>query len=180
MTVCIWKASQPSGNAKIGYKIDSPPWLMGSLDSGSHCIPQYAVFLFSFLKLNSLQIKSFQSLLLESVCAFILRAGSRTLSTWTLKFLHVSSVHHCDWGFLNCVDLSLPPVLCEFKPIADVCILKMAEDGLSAYSASSYSHVPSSVINFLLCLHHGSSFGIQGQVDGWPWHVEFQEFGVGI
>jgi hypothetical protein len=32
-------------------------------------------------QLNAPQIKFFQPLLLESVCAFILRAGSRTLST---------------------------------------------------------------------------------------------------
>jgi hypothetical protein len=31
--------------------------------------------------ISSLQIKSFQPLLLESTCVFILRAGSRTLST---------------------------------------------------------------------------------------------------
>jgi hypothetical protein len=43
--------------------------------SGSPCIPQYAVYLFS-----SLQIKSFRPLLLESTCVFIPRAGSRTLS----------------------------------------------------------------------------------------------------
>jgi hypothetical protein len=44
--------------------------------SRSPCIPQYAVFLFSYLK-----IKVFQPLLLECVCAFILRAGSGSLST---------------------------------------------------------------------------------------------------
>jgi hypothetical protein len=32
--------------------------------------------------------------------------------------------------------LPLPLVLCLFKPVAHVCTLKMAEDGLSASSAS--------------------------------------------
>jgi hypothetical protein len=33
-----------------------------------------------------------------------------------------------------------PPVLCLLKPIAHVCTLKMTEDKLSAYSASSHLH----------------------------------------
>jgi hypothetical protein len=57
---------------------------MGPLVSGSPCIPHYAVFLFS-----SLQIKSFQPLLLESFCTFILRVGSRTLSTWNSCLCHL-------------------------------------------------------------------------------------------
>jgi hypothetical protein len=47
-------------------------------------MPHHAVFLFS-----SLQIKSFWSLLLESTCAFILRAGSRTLYTWNSCVCHL-------------------------------------------------------------------------------------------
>jgi hypothetical protein len=42
--------------------------------------PICSLFLLS-LQINSLQIKYFRPLLLETVCAFILRAGSRTLST---------------------------------------------------------------------------------------------------
>jgi hypothetical protein len=42
-----------------GYKTHSPPLPMGSAVSRSPCILQYVVFLFSFLQLNSLQIKSF-------------------------------------------------------------------------------------------------------------------------
>jgi hypothetical protein len=57
----------PLRHAKIGYKAHSLPWPMGSLVSGSPCISMYAAFLFSFLQLNSVLIKSFQPLLLESV-----------------------------------------------------------------------------------------------------------------
>jgi hypothetical protein len=74
---------------KLGYKTHSPPLPTGSLVSGSPYIRQYAVFLFSFLQLNSLQIKSFRPLLLESACAFILRAGSRTLSIWNFCTCHL-------------------------------------------------------------------------------------------
>jgi hypothetical protein len=54
----------------------------------AHGITCFQVFLFSSLQINSLQIKSFRPLLLESVCAFILRAGSRTLSTWNSCACH--------------------------------------------------------------------------------------------
>jgi hypothetical protein len=71
----------PQAIQKYAIKPTPHPDSCGSLVSGSPCIPQHAVFLFSFLQLNSLQIKSFRPLLLESVYAFILRARSRTLST---------------------------------------------------------------------------------------------------
>jgi hypothetical protein len=55
MPLCIWKASLPSGNAKIGYKTYSPPWLTGSPVPGPPVFPN---------------MKSFQPLLLESVLSF--------------------------------------------------------------------------------------------------------------
>jgi hypothetical protein len=55
------------------------------------------------------------------------------LSAWSIRT-------HLWLGLLNYAYLGpLSPVLCLLKPIAHVCILKMAEDGLSAYSASSHS-----------------------------------------
>jgi hypothetical protein len=48
----------PQAMQKLAIKSTPHPGL-GSLVSGSPCIPQYAIFLFSFLQLNSLQIKSF-------------------------------------------------------------------------------------------------------------------------
>jgi hypothetical protein len=71
---------------KKAIKTQSPPWPRGPLVSGfwSHCIPHYAVFLFF-----SLQIKSFQPMLLESTCAFILIVGSRTLNTWNSCTCHL-------------------------------------------------------------------------------------------
>jgi hypothetical protein len=73
-SVCTQETSLPPGNAKKAIKPNPQPDLQEV--SRSPYILQYAGFLFS-----SLQIKSFQPLLLESACAFILRAGSRTLST---------------------------------------------------------------------------------------------------
>jgi hypothetical protein len=75
----------PQAMQKKGYKAQSPTWPTGPLVSESLCIPHYAVFLFS-----SLQIKSFWPLLLQSACAFILRAGSRALSTWNSCMCHLS------------------------------------------------------------------------------------------
>jgi hypothetical protein len=89
MPVCIWKASLPSGNAKIGYKTHSPPRPTGSPVYKSPPHSPICSLSLSFLQLNSLQIKSFQPLWLESVVyAFILRAGSRTLSTWNSCACH--------------------------------------------------------------------------------------------
>jgi hypothetical protein len=50
-------------------------------------MPHHAVFLFS-----SLQIKSFQPLLLESTCAFILRVGSRMLRSWNSCACHLYTI----------------------------------------------------------------------------------------
>jgi hypothetical protein len=44
---------------------------------------------FSSLLFSSLQIKSFRPLLLEPACAFTLRLGSRTLSTWNSCSCHL-------------------------------------------------------------------------------------------
>jgi hypothetical protein len=89
--------SAPRQCKKKAIKPHSPPWPTGSLVSGSPCILQYAVFLFS-----SLQIKSFHPLLLESACAFIPRAGSNTLSTWNSCVCH------------RCINLTLKH--CQTKP----------------------------------------------------------------
>jgi hypothetical protein len=70
---------------------------MGSPVSGSPCSLQYAVFLFSFLQLNSLQIKSFRPLLLVCLC-FHSQSGLK--SPEHLKSLHMSSMHHIQ-GFLG-------------------------------------------------------------------------------
>jgi hypothetical protein len=48
--------------------------------------------------------------------------------------------HTCDWN--RCTMYAFVPCLqffCIFKPITHVCTLKMAEDELNAYSASSLS-----------------------------------------
>jgi hypothetical protein len=77
---------------KKSIKTQSPTWPTGPLVSRSPCIPHYAVFLFS-----SLQIKSFLHLLLESTGAFILRVGSRTLSTWNSWACHLCIIFGDAW-----------------------------------------------------------------------------------
>jgi hypothetical protein len=49
--------------------------------------------------------------------------------------------HTCDWDCL-CIPCPLPPVLFSTYLIAHVCTPKMAEDGVSAYSASSQGMSP--------------------------------------
>jgi hypothetical protein len=83
-------------------------------------------------------------------------------------------------GLFSRAYLPLPaPVLPLCKAKAHVCTPKMAEDGLSAYSAPSW-RVLGHVINLLslpsplpsLYLVHGAS--------GQTWHVEAQELGPGV
>jgi hypothetical protein len=68
-----------------------------------------------------------------------------------------------------------PQFFCLLKPISHVCPLKVAEDELSAHSASPHS-MSQAVINLLslpsLCLF----IWYLGAVDQ-TWHMESQEFG---
>jgi hypothetical protein len=68
---------------KKSYKTQSLTWPKGPPVSWFPCMP-HAGFLFP-----SLQIKSFWPLLLESVCAFILRVDPRTLNTWKSCVCHL-------------------------------------------------------------------------------------------
>jgi hypothetical protein len=83
MPVCFWKASPPSGNTHRKRAIKPTP----HPDSGNHRFPGPPGFP-NMQFFSSLQVKSFRPLLLESVCAFILRAGSRNLSTWNSCMCH--------------------------------------------------------------------------------------------
>jgi hypothetical protein len=77
-----------------------------------------------------------------------------------------------------CIPCPPPLVLCLLKPVAHVWTLKMAEDGLSVYSASSpgMSHVPGCIIN-LLSLTLPCLFIWRLGTGGRTWHMESQEFG---
>jgi hypothetical protein len=66
-----------------------------------------------------------------------------------------------------------PQFFCLLKPIAHVCTLKMAEDELSAYSASLIkpcNKPPFSAFTMPLYL------ALRGR--GWTWHMESQEFWI--
>jgi hypothetical protein len=68
--------------------------------------------------------------------------GSMTPTTTSLKPLWDNDQpdHTCDWDCSTMhTSRALTPVLCLFKPIAHIYTLKMAENGLSAYFASSQS-----------------------------------------
>jgi hypothetical protein len=101
MSVRAWETSPPSGNTQKGYKTQSLTWPTGPPVSRSPCMPPHSAFL-----LSSLQIKSFQPLLLESACAFIFRVGSRTLNTWNSCPCHL---------YITGAISSLPPYL-EGRP----------------------------------------------------------------
>jgi hypothetical protein len=92
MPVCIWKASPPSSNAKIGYKT--------ALPTPTHAITGFGVplrspiyrlsLLFSPAKFSTNKIFPASAV---GVC-LCFQSQSRLKNPEHLKLLHVSSVHH--------------------------------------------------------------------------------------